>query len=69
MIFFMSKVSELKNFEVKGSFTLRGKVNSFTLNVKALNESKAKESAFARIGGNYQCKRRFIKVDGVKLVK
>ncbi len=54
-------------FEIKGSFRLKRKVQPFCISVDAANEAKAMEKVYGMLGGNYQCKRRFVK--GVSIAK
>ncbi|MFA5406828.1 MAG: 50S ribosomal protein L18Ae [Candidatus Nanoarchaeia archaeon] len=56
-------------FEVKGSFRLNDKRQSFKLMINADNERSAVEKVMASIGSNHKCKRRFVKVEAVNVAK
>ncbi len=56
-------------FDVKGSFRLGDKNQSFNMKVSADNERTAVSKVCAKLGSNHKCKRRFIKVEAVSVAK
>lgn len=60
---------EEKTFEVRGTFLMGKDWNPYTKIITAPNEKQAKERAFALMGSKHKLKRRYIKIDGVTLVK
>jgi large subunit ribosomal protein LX len=60
---------EDKSFEVKGTFLMGDEWKPYTKIIAAPNEKQAQERAFALMGSKHNLKRRYIKIDGVTLVK
>ena len=60
---------EEKQFEVKGTFLMGEAWKPYTKMIKAPNEKLAQERTFAVIGSKHNLKRRYIKIDGVTLIK
>lgn len=59
----------MKKFNVKGGFRIGDVRQPFSLIVEAKNESTAKELTYTRLGSNHKCKRRFINIEVVSVVK
>jgi large subunit ribosomal protein LX len=60
---------EDKQFEVKGTFLMGEDWKPYTKVIAAPNEKQAQERTFAVIGSKHNLKRRYIKIDGVTLIK
>ena len=60
---------ENMTFEVKGTFLMGDEWKPYTKIIAAPNEKQAEERTFAVIGSKHNLKRRYIKIDGVTLVK
>jgi large subunit ribosomal protein LX len=60
---------ENKTFEVKGTFLMGDEWKPYTKIIAAPNEKQAQERAFSLMGSKHNLKRRYIKIDGVTLVK
>jgi large subunit ribosomal protein LX len=60
---------EDKSFEVKGTFLMGDEWKPYTKIIAAPNEKQAQERAFALMGSKHNLKRRYIKIDGVTLIK
>jgi large subunit ribosomal protein LX len=58
-----------KTFEVRGTFLMGDEWKPYTKIIAAPNEKQAQERAFALMGSKHNLKRRYIKIDGVTLVK
>jgi large subunit ribosomal protein LX len=59
---------ENQKFEVKGTFLMGEDWAPYTKIIAAPNAKQATERTFAVIGSKHNLKRRYIKVDAVKLV-
>jgi len=60
---------EDKTFEIRGTFLMGDEWKPYTKIIAAPNEKQAQERAFALMGSKHNLKRRYIKIDGVTLVK
>jgi large subunit ribosomal protein LX len=60
---------ENMTFEVKGTFLMGDEWKPYTKIIAAPNEKQAQERAFSLMGSKHNLKRRYIKIDGVTLVK
>jgi large subunit ribosomal protein LX len=58
-----------QKFEVKGTFRMGEDWKSYKKIVEAPNEKQAEERTFTVIGSKHHLKRRYIKIDGIKVVK
>lgn len=58
-----------QKFEVKGTFMMGEDWMPYTKIIAAPNENQARERTYAVIGSKHNLKRRYIKVDAVKIVK
>ena len=60
---------ENMTFEVKGTFLMGDEWKPYTKIIAAPNEKQAQERAFSLMGSKHNLKRRYIKIDGVTIVK
>ena len=54
---------------IKGKYRMGSKYQPFEIKIEAINQKLAVEHTICSIGSNHKCKRRFIKLDGVSVVK
>jgi large subunit ribosomal protein LX len=60
----------MKAFEVSGRFMIsRRKWQPFAIEVAAVDEGGAREKTLALIGSRHKAKRKFVQIEGVKLLK
>ena len=60
----------MKAFEVKGQFMMSRRAwQPFAMEVAADDESAAKEKTMALIGSRHKVKRKFVEIEGVRVLK
>ena len=59
----------MKDFEIQGIFTQKGKEKKFSKRIKALNENRAREQTLSIMGSKHRLKRVHIKIEKISETK
>ncbi len=65
----LKNIMSLKIFRLKGTYGTKKKKAVFNREIRAINESEAKEQLYSELGSKHRVKRHLIKIEDIKILK